>query len=251
MIIKTISTIDKNLFNGYIKKIYFDLVIKKKRKKKIQDINFSLQTSEKKIILLSDLLNKSCDEGVIVECGVGNGFSLTVISKLSKKKIYAFDSFSGFPHKVSENDKSDNDTQDLLQVLKHSKFHYKLMTVDLVKKNMLNNKISEEDIEKQIVFKKGYFPESFQGFNEKISFLHLDVDLYDSYKECLKFFFPKMAKGGIITFDEYIDRSLNNEQKKQKGYNWYGAKVAIDEFVKIKNLNLLEHTTGYKYIVID
>lgn len=251
MIIKIISIIDKKIFSGFLKKIYFDLVIKKKREKKINDIHLSLQNREKKVIVISDLLNKSCDEGVIVECGVGYGFSLAVITILSEKKIFAFDSFSGFPHKVSENDKSNDDTQDLLEVLKHSKFHYKLMTVDLVKKNLIDNNISEKKIESQITFKKGFFPDSFKGFDEKISFLHLDVDLYDSYKECLKFFFPKMANGGIITFDEYIDKSKNNLEKKQKGYNWYGAKVAIDEFVEINNLKLLEHSTGYKYVIIN
>ena len=40
-------------------------------------------------------------------------------------------------------------------------------------------------------------------------------------------------KGVIISFDEYIDKNINerNNNKKDKGYNWYGAKIAIDEFV--------------------
>ena len=41
---------------------------------------------KKKIVCLSDLLNKSPNDGVIVECGVGVGFSLTVLALLSKKK---------------------------------------------------------------------------------------------------------------------------------------------------------------------
>ena len=49
----------------------------------------------------------------------------------------------------------------------------------------------------------------------------LSVDLKKRSKDSLKFFFPKMAKGGIITFDEYIDQSKNKFEKKQKGYNWY------------------------------
>ena len=244
LIVKT----DKKIFGGKFKKIYHYLNHKKEYEKKIKNLNLKFNRNEKKIILLSDLLKKSPEDGVIVECGVGVGFSLTVIANLSKKMIYAFDSFSGFPDKISEKDKSKNDTQNLLKVLKYSKFHYKLMSIDVVKKNLVNNGVNEKNIENNIKFIKGFFPDSFGNFNEKISFLHLDVDLYDSYKECLKFFFPKMINGGIITFDEYIEDS---ESSIKKGYGWHGAKVAINEFVKINNLNLMEHSTGFKYIVIN
>ena len=195
---------------------------------------------------MSDLLNKSPLDGVIVECGVGIGFSLSILAKISKKKIFAFDSFTGFPEKISKNDVSENDTVDMLKILKFSKKHYKLMSIDLVKRNLLNNGINEKDIENKIIFKKGFYPESFKNFDEKISFLHLDVDLYDSYKHCLNYFFPKVISGGIIAFDEYVDK---NESNSKKGYNWYGSKIAIDEFVESNNLSLKEHPEGYKYII--
>ena len=57
---------------------------------------------------------------------------------------------------------------------------------------MINNDITAKDIENKIIFKKGFFPNSFLGFDKEISFLHLDVDLYNSYKDCLEFFFPKL-----------------------------------------------------------
>ena len=93
---------------------------------------------------------------------------------------------------------------------------------------------------------KGFFPKSFEGFNERISFLHLDVDLYDSYKDCLNFFYTNVVKGGIITFDEYIDYEI---KQSKKGWDWHGAKIAIDEFVKNNNLDLLSHPMGFKYVI--
>ena len=78
------------------------------------------------------------------------------------------------------------------------------------------------------------------------SFLHLDVDLYQSYKDCLEFFYPKLLKGGIVTFDEY---TVDYELKKKKGWSFSGAKTAIDEFVEKNNLKLKHHSTGFKYIV--
>ena len=166
-----------------------------------------------------------------------------ILCKISrKKKIYAFDSFEGFPQETSSNDQ-----EKLFEVLKLQKWNYKLMTIDLVKKNLINNNISKEEVDQNVVFKKGFFPDSFDGFNEEISFLHLDVDLYKSYKDCLEFFFTKLKKGGIVTFDEYDEDKLRF--KKESSHKWLGAKVAIDEFVEKNNLELLEHFTGYKYIV--
>ena len=158
MLINIVSKIDKKIFNGFLKKSFFYYrKIQKRKAKKIKDINFTFQVNERKIILLSDLLKKSLKDGVIVECGVGNGFSLAVISNLSEKKIYAFDSFCGFPEKISKNDQSDKDTRNLLDVLKNEKSHYKLMTIDAVKKNLINNNISNKIMEDKIIFKKDFF----------------------------------------------------------------------------------------------
>ena len=163
---------------------------------------------------------------MIVECGVGVGFSLAVLSHLSDDRIFAFDSFEGFPKENSNHDPS----------YYAKKWNFKLMDIDLVTKNLKNNNISQKKLN-NIIFKKGFFPDSFNGFNEKISFLHLDVDLYNSYKNCLDFFYPLLVNGGIITFDEYDNTK------------WTGAKVAIDEFLKKRQQKLLETSTGFKYLI--
>lgn len=236
-----IKKIDKRFFNSYLKKKYFDFKYGNEVKKKINSLNFTFEHKEKKILLLTDLLKASPKEGVIVECGVGHGFSLSILSNISKKRIYAFDSFEGFPEKLS-----DKEDKNLSKALKYSKWHYKLMNIDLVKKNLLNNGITEIDFNERIIFKKGFFPKSFEGFDEAISFLHLDVDLYESYKDCLEFFYPKVLKGGIVTFDEY---TLDNTLKEKKGWDFRGAKIAIDEFLAKNNIKLNNHFTGFKYIV--
>jgi hypothetical protein len=243
---KIIKALDKKILKGSLSNLYNFIRRKSINKQKIESLNFNLTDSEKKIILLTDLLNKSPEDGIIVECGVGVGFSLTVISNLTKKKIYAFDSFEGFPEKISENDKSLSDTVDLNKILKFSKFHYKYMSEDLVKQNLVKNGVKREFIQNNIKMIKGFFPKSFEGFDEKISFLHLDVDLYDSYKDCLNFFYSKVVKGGIITFDEYIDSEI---KQSKKGWDWHGAKIAIDEFVQDNKLDLLSHPMGFKYII--
>jgi hypothetical protein len=229
----------------FLKKIVHKVKYGKETDAKLRNLNLKKDKRTDKTILLFDLLNKSPNNGVVVECGVGTGFTLSVITKISDKKIYAFDSFEGFPNQTSK-----HDHKNMPNVLKFNKWHYKLMTVDLVKQNLINNDIKAEDIEKKIVFRKGFFPNSFQGFDEEISFLHLDVDLYNSYKDCLEFFYPKLKKGGIVTFDEYYkDINIPSNKLLKKGWDWRGANVAIDEYVEKSNLELLEHFTGYKYII--
>ena len=60
----------------------------------------------------------------------------------------------------------------------------------------------------------------------KISLLNLDVDLYNSYKTCLEELYDKVIDGGIVCFDEY------------QSDKWTGAKKAIDDFAKIKNIEV-------------
>jgi O-methyltransferase len=226
----------------FLKKIVHSIKYSKDKKKKIESLNLKKDLKIDKTILLFDLINKTSKEGVIVECGVGTGISLSIISKISNKKIYAFDSFEGFPDSLSI-----HDDKKMSQILRFSKFHYKFMTIDLVKQNLLNNDIKAHDINNKIIFKKGFFPNSFNDFNDEISFLHIDVDLYDSHKHCLDFFFPMLMKGGIVAFDDYYD-DLNITSNK--GFNkWRGSNIAIDEYVKKNNLELLNHFTGYKYII--
>ncbi len=68
---------------------------------------------------------------------------------------------------------------------------------------------------------KGFFEDTLDNDKlEQISFLNLDVDLYQSYKVCLEKLYPKISSGGVITFDEYFRES----------FAFPGAMKAIEEF---------------------
>ena len=83
-------------------------------------------------------------------------------------------------------------------------------------------------MENEIKIFEGFFEESLNNFEEdnKISFLHLDVDLYSSYKTCLEKLWDHMIIGGIVVFDEYHDK------------RWPDAKDAIDEFFKPRGIKV-------------
>jgi O-methyltransferase len=71
----------------------------------------------------------------------------------------------------------------------------------------------------QLIFYPGYFPSTAIGL-EKITFafVHLDADLYLPTIEALKFFYPKLAAGGVIIIHDY-------------NHTWDGIKKALAEFM--------------------
>ena len=79
-------------------------------------------------------------------------------------------------------------------------------------------------------FHKGRFPESTEGVEEaRYSFVHFDVDLYESTLACLEYFYPRMVPGGIMLSHDYSILA--------------GVEQACQEFVADKQEELIELTT--------
>ena len=151
-------------------------------------------------------------EGDIVECGVSIGHGALLFLLLSEyvgveRTYYGFDSFAGFPEPV------DNDG---LTPITGKDFW--ASPRETVLRVLTDGRIPEDKIRKQVRLVKGIFDETIQTYKGKIALLHLDCDLYESYKVSLTNLYDKVVKGGIIMFDEYDDQ------------RWPGAKIAIDEF---------------------
>jgi hypothetical protein len=56
-----------------------------------------------------------------------------------------------------------------------------------------------------ILYHVGRFPQSTdeEMRSARFSFVHLDVDLYESTLECLGFFYPRMSRGGILVSHDF------------------------------------------------
>ena len=74
---------------------------------------------------------------------------------------------------------------------------------------------------------KGWIPDVFNSLNDniKISFLHIDVDLYQPSLDCLNNLYDKVVNGGIIITDDY------------KSSLFPGNKKAWEEFFLKKGIN--------------
>lgn len=149
--------------------------------------------------MLFDFLDRTAQiDGSVAECGVWRGrtfiaMALYLKQKGSSKTLWGFDSFQGF------DEPAPNDFKNASLALVEQKAEiFRLSNVRTV---------------------PGYFRESFAAVEScRFSFVHIDCDVYDSYKECLDFFYPRMNPNGVLLFDEYDDPE------------WPGANRAVDEF---------------------
>jgi O-methyltransferase len=73
-----------------------------------------------------------------------------------------------------------------------------------------------------VVFHKGFFPESVPSAlqTETFAFVHLDADLYAPILDGLKFFYPRVARRGMIVVHDYS--------------SWPGPYRAVNEFLRDK-----------------
>ena len=206
-----------NSENSKENQLYYEAI---KRSKNESTDNFSKRLRYFSLQQLISYVLKQQEVFNFVECGCWKGHSAYIISTLindSGKKInfHIFDSFEG----LSEATKNDESFY-----LKSSK-----------EKRRINQHFSSSEILLRNVLKdfnfvkiyKGWIPSRFSEIkNEKFSFVHIDVDLYEPTFESLKYFYPRLEKGGIIVCDDY------------NFTDFPGAKKAWDEYFKDKTYSL-------------
>ena len=176
-------------------------------------------------------------EGDIVECGVGRGRSLITILAINRlkemmnpkvsRKIFALDSFEGFPSPHKFDNSSRNPKKGEWSESPNKQFKY---SVTSLKKIISLAELDSKDFN-EIKIVKGFFDKTTQKLKvKKISILHLDGDLYDSVLSPLNNLWEKVSIGGIVVIDDYIA-----DKKLSKNEGFPGARRAIDEFLKKNN----------------
>jgi len=152
-------------------------------------------------------------EGSIAECGVHLGsFSYHINRAFPDRKLYLFDSFEGFR-------KQDLELEDI-SVRNH------LMKNSPIKKEIQDEKYAwlKCQFRDNVIIKKGYIPDTFYDLpEEKFAYVHLDMDIYAPIIAGLKFFAPRMSKGGVIAVHDYGPNGPSNNF-------WTGCRKAVNEF---------------------
>lgn len=182
-------------------------------------------------------VNRKGIAGDIVECGCWMGGSAgmiahTLLENKDERIIRLFDSFNDPPEPtildgeklIKQSGGLKNTTGKLKPILGfykkrrlsgpgNAKYVYNLLT-----------KVIEYPKEKVKIY-KGWFQDTLYPYSkriDKIALLILDCDLYASIKICLEYLYDKLVPGGIIIIDDY--------------YYYAGAKLAVDEFLKQRQL---------------
>ncbi len=171
--------------------------------------------------------------GDICECGVFKGsgiFTWVKLLKLFKPnnsfKVVGFD-FFGKKSKTKSKFKAD---QKIIRWHKTGAITKKELMRKCKEWDFKNLKLYAGDVKKTT---KKYAKENF---GSRIALLYLDVDNYDGTLEILNNLYKKMAKGGIIVFDEYalqghgesdaVDQFFKNKKIKLKSFSWANSPTA-------------------------
>lgn len=161
-----------------------------------------------RLAMLVAAVRKTADlQGDVIEFGTFRGGSAGVLLQEMRpdKTLHVCDSFQGMP---------DVSVQD--------NFHKK---GDFAETNDATVRAGLEDLGPNFEMHVGYFDRTIKELEKRemrFSFAHIDVDLYESVRDCLEFSYPRMVDGGIIILDDYDAPTC------------LGGRRAADEFFESK-----------------
>lgn len=177
--------------------------------------------------------------GSIVECGVYKGASFArfagfrnIFGNPFSHKLIGFDTFGKFPETKYKDDKK-----------------YRKRLIDgsgeqSISTDQLLKVFKNKGIDKNVELIEGDAVKTIPEYLKKnphlkISLLNLDVDIYEPSVTILKYFWPRIVKGGVLILDDY-------------GV-FPGETKAVDDFFKNKNVKIMKFPFAMTpcYIVKD
>jgi hypothetical protein len=170
-------------------------------------------------------------KGSVIECGVFRGFGLMSWAKLSTilepenltRRIYGFDSFSGFPQ-IDAADRSNHTQPQPGDLAADSYAELQALIAEYDRDRFLGH------IDK-VHLVRGDVMQTIPRFIDEhphlvVSLLFLDFDLFAPTRLALETFLPRMPRGAVLAFDE-----LDNPR-------WPGETLALAAQLGIGRLRL-------------
>jgi hypothetical protein len=144
-----------------------------------------------------------------LEFGIYSASTINYFSKFTSNNVYGFDSFEGLPENWIDNNNN--------IILNKGSFS-------------LNGNLPE--VNNNVVLIKGLFQDTLDNFilnhnDKKISFVHIDCDIYSSTKFVLEKLHPYLDENCVFVFDELVNvpNDSCNELK------------ALNEFIDTYNIS--------------
>jgi len=153
-----------------------------------------------KVLELTEQLCRAAIEkdisGAFVEAGTAYGAHGLIMAQYDRAVIL-FDSFEGIPQYTKEDVEFTESYGESAGDVRTSS-GITVCRLEDVKETM--QRYGSID---NVSFVKGWFADTLPTFNQPISVLRLDCDIYHSYKDCFKYLLPLVSDGGYIIIDDY------------------------------------------------
>jgi hypothetical protein len=161
------------------------------------------------IELISRELISNNIEGEIAELGVFRGQFACILNRLfPAKKLYLFDTFEGF-----------NEYQIKLEQEKGYVSDSFINTINNFCDTNIEMVLNQMENPLNCIIKKGLFPYTTNGLDEKFSLVCIDADFYQSTYDALEYFYPRVVDGGYIFIHDYNDDELFGVQQAVQEYS--------------------------------
>ena len=171
--------------------------------------------------------------GYTAEAGVFRGLGSYLICHYLRREIasfngethYMIDSFEGLSTPVEKDGEFPRK--------RHGEGAFTKTSVETVKETM-------KDFSATNIL-QGWIPEVFDEMPEqKYRFVHVDVDVYEPTLASFRYFYPRLAPGGIIVCDDFGPWEDNN---------WPGCMSAINEFANETGQIFAQLNTGNVFFI--
>lgn len=175
--------------------------------------------------------------GAFVESGVFKGAQCVLVALTLRylgaddRSIYLYDTFFGMPE-PGKNDFMLHKRHRAIDMWRRVRnghgSHWNRGTLDEVRRNMLATGYDEA----RLVFVPGKVQDTLPKTKpQKIAFLRLDTDFYDSTRAEMEWLYPCLSPGGVLIVDGYG--------------RWSGQKKAVDEYFNAERVEPLMLRVGY------
>ncbi len=163
-------------------------------------------------ILVAEHLLELKAEGAIVECGCyrgGGSAKLSVLAKMTGRKLFICDSFAGLPPNEAEDTGWGQRARNAgVPVWKEGLFSAELEEV--------RNNIAQYGEIDVCTFVPGFFKDSLKELHVAAACVFLDVDLISSARDCLKYLWPQTVTDGLwftheACYPNYIRAILDSD----------------------------------------
>jgi O-methyltransferase len=164
--------------------------------------------------------------GDFAECGVYKGGSAYLIAATladsgikNERQLHLFDTFEGMPSTANDDPSG----------IKEGRFGDTSLAA-------VQEYLKEFPF---VRFHPGYIPLTLEPVREsRFAFVHIDVDLYQTTRDCLEFFYERMVPGGVMIFDDYGWAIFKDSEKR-----------AVDEFLADKEEVTISLRTGQCIVI--